>query len=353
MGTIVHPLLFLLARSTADDLQKQVEFLKAENEMLRKRVPKKRIFLKADERATLLKLGKGLGPAIRHIITIVDYSTFRRWVRKEEPQNVKHRKGRPRISVVIREVIVQIARDTGWGYSRILGELRKLGLGKVCRQSVKNILVENGLDPGPKRGKGSWSQFLKIHAETLWQVDFFSKNVWTLQGPRQVFAMAFIHVATRRVFVTPATFQPDSTWMTAQAHAFLAHAEQQNLRCETIIRDHDGKYTSDFDRVFQKRGIAMKPVGPRAPNLNAFIERWIQSLKHEALNHFIVFGLAHFDHIVREFVDYYHDCRPHQGIGNRLIGAEDFDGPPLIESVEQLECESRLGGLLKTYRRAA
>ena len=120
---------------------------------------------------------------------------------------MKPRKGRPKISLVIREVIVQMAKDTGWGYSRILGELRKLGLGKLSRQSVKNILVENGLDPGPKRGKGSWSEFLKIHAETLWQVDFFSKNVWTLQGPRQVFALAFIHVATRRVFATPATFQ--------------------------------------------------------------------------------------------------------------------------------------------------
>ncbi len=266
---------------------------------------------------------------------------------------MKHRKGRPRISVVIREVIVQIARDTGWGYSRILGELRKLGLGKLLRQSVKNILVENGLDPGPKRGKHSWSQFLKIHAETLWQVDFFSKNVWTLQGPRQVFAMAFIHVATRRVFATLATFQPDSTWMTTQAHAFLAHVEQYNLPCETIIRDHDGKYTADFDRVFQKRAIAVKPVGPRAPNLNAFIERWIQSVKQEALSHFVVFGLEHFDHIVREFVDYYHSCRSHQGIGNRLIDAEESDGLPLIDDIEQLECETRLGGLLKSYRRAA
>jgi putative transposase len=194
---------------------------------------------------------------------------------------------------------------------------------------------------------------LKIHAATLWQVDFFSKNVWTLQGPRQVFALAFIHVATRRVFAAPATFKPDSAWLTAQAHAFLAYAEQRQLRCETIIRDRDGKYTSDFDRVFQKRSIAVKPVGPRAPNLNAFVERWIQSLKHEALNHFVVFGLAHFDHIVREFVNYYHDCRPHQGIGNRLIGAEHADEPPQIESVEQLECDWRLGGLLKTYRRAA
>ena len=234
MGQLFQPLLFLLARSTADDLQKQVEFLKAENEMLRKRIAKKRIFLKADERAKLLKLGKGLGPAIRHLITIVDYSTFRRWVRKECPDKVKRRKGRPKISLVIREVIVQMAKDTGWGYSRILGELRKLGLGKLSRQSVKNILVENGLDPGPKRGKGSWSEFLQIHAETLWQVDFFSKNVWTLQGPRQVFALAFIHVATRRVFATPATFKPDSTWMAAQANAFLAHVDRQQLRCETV-----------------------------------------------------------------------------------------------------------------------
>jgi len=256
VGSFFQPLLFLIARTTADDLQKQVEFLKAENEMLRKRVPKKRIFLRADERATLLKLGKGLGSAIRYLITIVDYSTFRRWVRKEGPQNVRPRKGGLRISLVIREVILQIAKDTGWGYR-------------------------------------------------------------------------------------------------AQANAFLAYVEPSQLRCETIIRDRDGKYTAAFDRLFQKHGIAAKPVGPRAPNLNAFIERWIQSLKHEALNHFVVFGLVHFDHIVREFVDYYHDCRPHQGIGNRLIGFEDSDVPPVIDNVEQLECESRLGGLLKTYRRAA
>jgi putative transposase len=353
VGRLFQPLLFLLARSTADDLQKQVEYLKAENEMLRKRVPRKRIFLKAEERAKLLMLGKGLGPAIRHLITIVDYSTFRRWVCKEEPRAARPKKGRPRITQVIREVIVQMARDTGWGYSRILGELRKLGLAKLSRQSVKNILVEHGLDPGPKRGKGSWSEFLKIHAETLWQIDFFSKRVWTLHGPRQVFAMAFIHVSTRQVFVTPATFQPDSGWMATQAQAFLAHLASEKLFCGTMIRDRDGKYTADFDRVFASRGITVKPVGPRAPNLNAFVERWIQSLKHEALNHFIVFGMEHFDHIVREFVDYYHDSRPHQGIGNRLIKAVKEGGPPPLERPEQLTCESRLGGLLRSYSRAA
>ncbi len=199
----------LLARSTTDDLQKQVEFLTAENEMLRKRVPKKHIFLNPDERAKLLKLGKELGPGIRQLVTIVSYSTFRRWVRKDEGKG-PNRKGRPRLTAIVRELVVLIAKETGWRYTRILGELKKLRVGPVCRQSVKNILIEHGLDPGPKRGKGTWSDFLRIHSETLWQCDFFSKRVWTLQGPRQIFAMAFMHLATRRVFVTPGTFKPDA-----------------------------------------------------------------------------------------------------------------------------------------------
>jgi transposase InsO family protein len=97
----------------------------------------------------------------------------------------------------------------------------------------------------------------------------------------------------------------------------------------------------------------VKPVGPRAPNLNAFGEPWIQCVKHEALNHLVVFGLEHLNHTVREFVVYYHDFRPHQGIGNRLFGADTDDGPLPIESVEQVRCESRLGGLLKFYSDAA
>ena len=74
----------------------------------------------------------------------------------------------------------------------------------------------------------------------------------------------------------------------------------------------------------------------------------------EALNHFVVLGLAHFDHIVREFVDNYHGCRPYQGIGTRLIrAAEDDEETSPITNVAQVHREARLGGLLKSYRRAA
>ncbi len=116
--------------------------------MLRKRVPKKRIFLKPDERTRLLKLGQALGPAVRFVITIVDYSTFRRWVRKADGNEPVKKTGRPRIKVIIREFVVRLAKETGWGYSRILGELKKLRVGKISRQTVKNILLEHGLDPG-------------------------------------------------------------------------------------------------------------------------------------------------------------------------------------------------------------
>ncbi len=148
MASVFQPLLFMSAGCREDQLIRQIEYLKAENEMLRRRVPKKRIFLHPEERAKLLKLGQELGPAIRHVITIVTYSTFRRWVRKEEGRSEPTRKGRPRLAAMIRELVVKLAKESGWGYSRILGELMKLKVGPISRQSVKNILIEHGFEPG-------------------------------------------------------------------------------------------------------------------------------------------------------------------------------------------------------------
>jgi putative transposase len=358
MARTFQSLLFMLAGCSDDRLIRQNELLKAENDMLRKRVPKKKIHVTTEERERLLKLGLAIGPSIRHLLTIVSYSTFRRWVRNEQGDSAAKRKGRPRLPGIIRELVLMIAKQTGWGYGRILGEIRKLKIGPISKGTVKNILIENGLDPGPKRGKGTWSDFLEIHAETLWQCDFFSKRVWTLRGPRQIFALAFIHLGTRRVFVSPSTFRPGAVWMERQAEAFLAHSETEKLDCKIVMRDLDGKFSKRFDKVFKDRTIQVKKVGPRAPNLNAFVERWVQSVKHEALNQFIVFGQEHFDHIVREYVRYYHDCRPHQGIGNVLLPKPGEDPPDdervsLPLSLSEIKCEQRLGGLLRHYYRDA
>ena len=98
MSRIFQPLLFLLARCTRNELIRQIEFLKAENQILRQRVPKKRIFLSDDEKTRLIDLGSAIGPALKHLLTIVSYATYRRWVRNTtgECPKAKKKMGRPR-----------------------------------------------------------------------------------------------------------------------------------------------------------------------------------------------------------------------------------------------------------------
>ena len=99
----------------------------------------------------------------------------------------------------------------------------------VGRTTVRTILKEEGIHPGPQRGKGTWDEFIKIHAETLWQVDFFTKPVITATGLKQAYVLAFLHVRSRRVICSPATFHPDDAWMRTQAVSMLKQAEEAEL----------------------------------------------------------------------------------------------------------------------------
>ena len=170
-------------------------------------------------------------------------------------------RGRRRTPEQMRRLIVKLGRETGWGYTRILGELKKLGVCYVSRNTVRNILREHGLDPGPRRGVGTWDEFLKIHAATLWQCDFFSKRVLTPRGFRLLFVMTFLHVGSRRVFLTPATQHPNEAWVIEQAEAFVHHMRAKRLSAETIMHDRDTKFTADFDAALKKAGIEGPPIG--------------------------------------------------------------------------------------------
>ena len=115
------------------------------------------------------------------------------------------------------------------------------------------------------RALGNWDQFLKIHAETLWQCDFFSKRIWTPTGLRQYFVLAFLHVGSRTVFVSKACWKPDAAWMKEQAEAFVEHVKSQGRKCERLIRDLDGKFIPEFDDIIRHSGAEIKKVGPQAP----------------------------------------------------------------------------------------
>lgn len=160
MTRLYQRFLLLLASATDRELATHVQYLKEENRILRSKLPA-RITVTPQERQRLVRFGLAVGTAIKELIAIVSPRTFLRWVHGSTPRTAaKPRKpGRPRTAEAIRDLVLRIAHETGWGYTRILGELKKLGPRSVSRTTVVNILREAGLDPGPKRGEGTWSEF--------------------------------------------------------------------------------------------------------------------------------------------------------------------------------------------------
>ena len=351
MGWSVQPLLFYLARCKRNKLIQQIEFLKAENEMLRKRVPKQKIWLHPEEKNRLVKLAAGIGPELRHLVSIVSYVTLLSWRRKAGDITPRVSARHNRKPDEIRALVVKIARETGWGYTRILGELRKLGIHKISRQTVVNILKEAGHNPYAPKGPGTWDELIKRHAETLWQCDFFSKRVISKLGFPQLYAMVLLNVATRRVWVSPTTRNPTEAWVMEQANAFINYTKAENLKVDLITRDNDQVYKKGFDQVLESAGIRSRRLALRSPNTNVFVERFIQTIQVECMDHFIIFGEKHFDYLVREYVEHYHTERPHQGFANRTPAGTPAPVPP--GSGGEIQCRTRLGGLLKHYDRVA
>jgi putative transposase len=347
-------LFFLFVSSDERRLHRFIEWKQAEIDILRARVPKQRIFLTNEERERLLELGEGIGTDVYGLISIVSPRTYKRWAARkrwgEKPARKMGRKGTPE---TLRQIVVRLAKETGWGYGRIVGELKKLRIQCVGRTTVRKILQEEGVSPSPKRRKCKWDEFIKIHAETLWQVDFFSKMVVTPTGLRQAYVMAFLHIDSRRVICSPATFKADNAWVVEQAEAMLEKAEAMELPVKYLVRDQDFKYTKRFVQVFDDAGVAVEPTAPRAPNQNAFIERWIGSIKGECLDQFVAVGLQHLDYLVEEYTQFYNERRPHSRKENKpLIGTwSNVDDPPTDPAT--VVCEERLAGVLKHYERRA
>ncbi len=249
MSKIFHPLLALIASATDRELARYVEYLKEENKILRARVPGQ-IHTKPSERERLIKLGKALGKAIEELITIVTPATFYRWLRNEDnktkPENPKGGQRKPR---EIRELVIEIAKTTGFGYTRIIGELRKLGIKKVSRQTVRNILKEEGIEPGPERKNDCWENFIKRHAETLWGCDLFSVKTVTKRGLRDMYVLVFLCLETREAIVSEATEHPNSAWVVQQTEMFLEETRGREKKPDIVMHDLDTKFTKAFGSV--------------------------------------------------------------------------------------------------------
>jgi len=359
MMSIFRSLLLVIAGATQRELARQIRYLKVENEVLRSKLPA-RITITPKERQRLLKFGAKLGRGIQRLVTIVAPSTFLRWIREAKGNRRADRvlsRGRPRTAEQIRRLILKFARENNWGYKRIVGELKKLGIRRVSVSNVRNILKAAGLDPCPKRAEKTWDQFLREHAASFWQCDFVSQKVLTFQGLRYAVFLVFLNLESRRIIFSPAVFHPDHPWVQDQVGTFVQQARAGGMRVRYLQHDRDTKFTADLDQSLRRLHVKVVKTPARSPNCQAFVESFIGSLRRECLNHFVFFGTGHLDSVANSYRDYYLGERPHQGKENELLTAprrhrKQMEPDEQISPAE-VRCHKRLGGLLKHYTRKA
>ena len=242
--------------------------------------------------------------------------------------------------------------NPGWGYTRILGALRNIGF-KIGRGTIANVLRDNGIDPAPLRGKRTqWSTFLKAHWKLLVASDFFSIEVWRLSGLTTYYVLFFIQLSTRTVKIAGVTINPDAAWMIQIGRNITDEENGMLLGKRKLIIDRDTKYCHDFRRSLEQAGTTIIRLPPRSPNLNAYAERFVGSIKAECLNRLIFFGEASLRRALKQYTAHYHHERNHQGINNRLLNGAANDDRYAIENTD-VACRSRLGGILNYYSREA
>jgi putative transposase len=349
-------LLAYITGTVDQELLLRNEYLVTENRMLRNQITG-RVRLTDTERKTLAEIGYKLGKqALTEVATIVKPATILGWHRKLvakkfDGSQQRPSPGRPTIDQELEALIVRIAQENrSWGYDRIVGALANLGL-TVSAQTVGNVLKRHGIAPAPERKTTTtWKEFIRTHMDVLVATDFFTAEVWTLGGLMTYYVLFFIHLGSRKVHVAGVTPHPNEAWMmqvarnvTMEAWGFLAPGQY-------LIHDRDGKYCPAFQQIIDTAGVKRVPLPPRSPNLNAYAERWVRSLKEECLSQLILFGEASLRHALTQYVEHFHHERNHQGKGNVLLFPLSSQE---TECGGQIQCRERLGGLLKYYARDA
>jgi transposase InsO family protein len=180
--------------------------------------------------------------------------------------------------------------------------------------------------------------------------DFFTAEVWTLGGLVTYYVLFFLHLGSRKIHVAGVTPYPNEAWMVQVARNVTMEEWGALSPGQYLLHDRDGKYCPAFQQIIDTAGVTRVPLPPRSPNLNAYAERWVRSVKEECLSRLILCGEASLHHALMQYVAHFHHERNHQGKGNMLLfPAVNHD----VERQGPLQCRERLGGLLKYYTRDA
>jgi putative transposase len=285
-------LLVLLARA---DRSKELEILVLRHELavLRRQVGRPQF--EPPDRLILAALSR-VAPRQSWSAFPVRPETLLRWHRRliARRWTYPHRRpGRPPIEREIRELIVRLAREnTSWGYVRIVGELRKLGI-TVSATLVRGVLAEAGIPPAPQRDGQSWRAFLRQQGDSILACDFLTVDtIWL----RRLYVLVFLSIGSRRVEYLACTRNPDTRWMLQQARNLLMDTDDRRRRVRFLVHDRDSKFSAAFDALFDSAGIRIIRTPVRAPNANAHVERWVGTVRRECLDRLLIVGRRQLTH---------------------------------------------------------
>jgi transposase InsO family protein len=356
-NTQVARLLAYVTGTVNQQILLQNEYLIAENRILRAHLPT-RLRLSDPQRSTLAEIGKRLGrQALQRVACVAKPETILAWYRKliaRKFNGSKHRRypRRPAVGRKVTELVLRMAREnTAWGYDRIAGALNNLGH-CISDQTVGNVLRRLGIAPAPKRHQQmKWADFIRSHMTVLAGIDFFTVEVLTWRGLATYYVLFFLHLETRRVTLAGITRHPTEQWMVQMARNAVDEIAGTLRQIRFALHDRDSKFCASFRATLSSGGVQPLLLPARSPNLNAFAERWVRSVKSECLSKLIIFGEAALRRAITEFLEHYHYERNHQGKANLLL----FSAPSHHRACDRaaIGCRERLGGLLKFYRPAA
>src|SRR6266852_181216 len=331
------------------------EYLAAEKRILKAQL-KGRLRLSNAERATLGEIAHRLGRKVLGEVTnVARPDTILAWyrklvARKFDGSKARRTPGRPRVDRALEQLIVRMAKENpDWGYDRIVGALANLGY-EISDQTVGNILQRHGLPPAPERKHTTtWPAFIRTHLGLLVGTDFFTVEVLTLRGLLTYYVLFFIHLESRRVDIAGMTIHPDEPWMRQIARNVTMEGCGALRDCHYLLHDRDTKYTQSFRAIIASGRVEPLALPARSPNLNAYAERWVRSVKEECLSKIILFGERSLRKALSEYVAHYHAERNHQGKSNVLL----FCRATETRRAEPVQCRERLGGILNYYHQEA
>ena len=360
MSRLLDPFQFLVISIAGWMNQRQlhaIEYLREENRILREQLGDRRVRFNDDQRRRLAVRAKGLGrKLLAEVASLVTPDTLLAWHRKliAEKYDGHNRRGtgRPRTRKEWQDLIVRMAEENRtWGYRRIQGAITNLGY-TIARSTIADILRRHGIEPAPQRNrKTTWKEFLTQHWELIAAADFFTVEVWTARGLKRFLVLFFLDLSTRRVEIAGIASQANGLWMTQIGRNATDAIDGILNGKRYLIHDRDPLFTTEFQCILASIGVNAIKLPPQSPNLNAYAERFVRSIKESCLERLILFGEASLRRAIQNFIPHYHEERNHQGKGNQLLFPRGVI--PVSPHHGIVQCQQRIGGLLKYYHREA